>query len=232
MQWRVQCFAGLKEMIGQPELVVDLPEGATAADLKARVEYDHPVLKGRLGAVRVAAGYDFLSDFDPLPPRGEVALIPPVSGGAPGVDAAPADIGNPSPLVTLAPEPLSAGRARDLVAGPDAGAIVSFAGTVRGTSRGMNVLHLEYEAYRDMALERLGRIARNACAETGALRAAIHHRLGRVDVGEDSVVIAVAAAHRDEAFKACRAIIEALKADVPIWKKEFYEGGSTWVGWG
>ena len=118
------------------------------------------------------------------------------------------------------------------VRGPDAGAIVTFVGTVRSRSRGGEVLHLEYEAYPEMALDRLGRIARAARESTGALRVAVHHRTGRVAVGEDSVAIAVAAAHRAEAFAAARQVIEALKADVPIWKRECFADGAVWVGWG
>ena len=118
------------------------------------------------------------------------------------------------------------------VALTDAGAIVTFLGTVRQESRGRAVLHLDYEAYGGMAVDRLSRIAAEAVREKGALRAAILHRVGRLPVGGDSVMIAVAAAHRAEAFEACRHVIEALKADVPIWKKEVFEEGDAWVGWG
>jgi molybdopterin synthase catalytic subunit/molybdopterin converting factor small subunit len=224
MQWRVQCFAGLRELIGRPEFLIDLPGGATAGDLKRAVEEQYPALTGRMGAVRVAAANDFLDDTQSLPDGTDLALIPPVSGGS--------DAARTTRLVTLSAEALDPARVCDLVRGSDAGAIATFIGTVRGTSKGRTVLHLEYEVYPAMALDRMERIARQALETTGALRVAVVHRTGRVPVGEDSVVIAAAAAHRDEAFAACRLVIEALKADVPIWKKEVYEKGEAWVGWG
>lgn len=224
MQWRVQCFAGLRELIGRPEFMIDLPGGATAGDLKRAVEEGYPAVSGRMGAVRVAAANDFLDDTESLPDGADLALIPPVSGGSEVPDAAG--------WVRLSEEALDPAGVCDLVRGDDAGAIASFIGTVRGLSKGREVLHLEYEVYPAMALDRLERIVRQARETTGALRVAVVHRTGRVPVGEDSVVIAAAAAHRDEAFAACRLVIEALKADVPIWKKEVYETGEAWVGWG
>ena len=141
MQWRVQLFAGLRELVGRPEFLVELPEGATAGDLKRTIEDLHPVLKQRMGAVRVAAGFDFLGDYEPLPPGSDLALIPPVSGGSPA--------GESSGWVRLVPETLSLDEAIRIVRGPDAGAVVTFLGTVRGRSRGETVLHLEYEAYAE-----------------------------------------------------------------------------------
>jgi MoaE-MoaD fusion protein len=225
---RVRCFAVLRERTGGPEMELDLPEGATVADLKAAVEARIPELAGRLGAVRVAADYAFLGDADPLPPGAELALIPPVSGGAPRPgepDAGP-------DRVRLSAEPLSLAEAVEAVHGPDAGAVVTFSGTVRNDSAGRRVRQLGYEAYGGMALEKLASIAARARSEQGALRVAVFHRTGVLEVGETAVVIAVAAAHRAEAFAACREIIEALKSDVPIWKKEVGEDGESWSGWG
>jgi len=224
MSWRVQCFAGLRELIGQSELVVELPPGTTAGDLKKYVELEYTALSGRMGAVRVAARFDFLEDSEALPEGEDLALIPPVSGGSPATET--------SDRIRLSSEVLEPARVLDLVRGPDAGGIASFIGTVRSVSRGRTVLHLEYEAFSGMALDRMRRIAEAAVQEFGCLRIAVFHRTGRVKVGEDAVVIAAAAAHRDQALRACRAVIEALKADVPIWKREFYEEGSSWVGWG
>ena len=222
MKYRVQIFAALRDATGSPELEVELPEGATVRDLKARVERLVPSLAGRLGPVRVAADFEFLVEADPIPRGAELALIPPVSGGA---------LESPI-MIELCAEDLVPGKALEFVRGPDAGGLATFLGTVRRESRGRVVCHLDYEAYGGMAVDRLSRIAAQAIAEKGALRAAILHRVGRVDVGGDSVVIAVAAAHRAAAFDACRQVIEALKADVPIWKREVYEQGDAWVGWG
>lgn len=228
MTFQLRCFAALRDHAGAAEIEIDLPEGADVRALKAALEARYPGLAGRLGAVRVAADFEFLAEDAPLPAGAELALIPPVSGGAPDAEEAATAGG----AFRLTPGPLSLEAALDLVRGPDAGALVTFVGTVRAQSRGGAVSHLEYEVYPAMALDRLARIARAACAEAGALRAAVHHRSGRVEVGEASVVIAVAAAHRAAAYDASRRIIEALKADVPIWKRECFADGAVWVGWG
>jgi molybdopterin synthase catalytic subunit len=131
----------------------------------------------------------------------------------------------------LTAEPLDAASALAAVGGDDAGAVVTFIGTVRARSRERDVLRLEYEAYEPMALALFERIAR-ACLEASGARVIIHHRLGSCLVGEPTVVIAAAAAHRAQAFDACRHAIEQLKADVPIWKREIYVDGLAWVGQG
>lgn len=224
---RVRCFAALRELSGGGEIEIDLPREATAADLKAAVEARFPALAGRLGPVRVAAGSDFIADGDPLPPGGGLALIPPVSGGAPGPD----ELAARPDRVKITPEPLAPAEAEEAVRGPDAGAVVTFCGTVRAVSGGRTVRHLEYEAYREMALERLAAIAARAREEHGALRVAVFHRTGRLEVGETAVVIAVASSRREEGFSACREILEALKRDVPIWKKEVFADAERWAGW-
>jgi molybdopterin synthase catalytic subunit/molybdopterin converting factor small subunit len=226
----LRCFAGLRDDLGSDTVEVDLPAGATVADLKRLLESRWPRLAGRLARVRVAADLEFLAETASLPAGAELALIPPVSGGAPEPQAM--DTTRPDIVARLSAEPLDATRLLDAVRGPDAGALVTFFGTVRAESRGRAVTALEYEAYEPMALAWLERLARAARAEHGALRVAVWHRVGRVPVGGDSVCIAVAAAHRAEAFAAARHVIEGLKADVPIWKREFYEDGDVWVGWG
>lgn len=222
MTIRLLCFAGLREILGRAELQLDLEDGTTVGGLKATLEQRWPALAGRMSTVRVAAGHEFLRDGDPLPANVELALIPPVSGGRP----APVD------MVRLSAEALTVDEATTFVAGPDAGALVTFHGTVRALSRGRSVVRLEYEAYPAMAIDRLAILAEEARQRHGASRVAVLHRTGGVPVGGLSVVIAVSAAHRDEAFSACRHVIEGLKADVPIWKKEIYEDGQVWVGWG
>jgi molybdopterin synthase catalytic subunit len=146
----------------------------------------------------------------------EVAVIPPVSGGA----------------FRLSADPLSLDAVVREVAGKEAGAIATFTGTVRSESRGRRVLHLEYEAYEGMAEEVMAQIAEQARERHDVLAVAIHHRLGRVGIGEPSVVIAVSAPHRAAALAACRDAIDALKERVPLWKKEVYEGGEEWIGRG
>jgi molybdopterin synthase catalytic subunit/molybdopterin converting factor small subunit len=231
MTARLRCFAGLRDDLGSDIVEIEVPEGATVADLKRLLEARWPRLSGRLGSVRIAADFEFLDESATLPAGAELALIPPVSGGAPGADSE-SRAARPDVVVRLSAEPLDPARALDAVRGADAGALVTFHGTVRAGSRGKVVTALEYEAYEPMALAWLERLARAARRDHGALRVAVWHRTGRVPVGGDSVVIAVAAAHRAEAFAAGRHVIEGLKADVPIWKREFYDDGDVWVGWG
>jgi molybdopterin synthase catalytic subunit len=160
-------------------------------------------------------------DLDaPLAEGDEVALIPPVSGGA--ITRADVDI-----LVTA--KPLSADAALERVRGEDAGGICLFIGTVRSSSRGKRVTLLEYEAYPEMAEAKIAEIAREAAQRWGPLRIAIHHRIGRLAIGDDAVVIAVAAPHRGESFAACRFAIDRLKEIVPIWKKEHTDDGAVWI---
>jgi molybdopterin synthase catalytic subunit len=146
----------------------------------------------------------------------EVALIPPVSGGS----------------FRLIEGPLDVAAVLREVEDPEAGAIASFVGTVRRRSRGREVLHLEYEAYAEMAEPMLARLGDELAASHGLCAVAVHHRVGRVEIGEASVVIAVSAPHRAAALDACRAAIETLKTTIPLWKKEVYAGGEEWIGRG
>jgi molybdopterin synthase catalytic subunit len=146
----------------------------------------------------------------------EVALIPPVSGGA----------------FLLSDAPLSLDRAVDEVRTDDAGAIATFTGTTRKQSRGRAVAYLDYEAYEGMAEDVMGEIAAELQQRYGLCAVAIHHRVGRVDIGETSVVIAVSAPHRQDALAACKDAIDTLKERVPLWKKEVYDGGEEWIGQG
>lgn len=135
-------------------------------------------------------------------------------------------------LHRLVDAPLDPSAVIAAVAGDDAGAVVSFVGTVRGASRGRRVVRLEYEAYEAMALTLFDALAAEAALRFGGARVVVHHRLGRCGVGEPTVAIAAASPHRAEAFDACRFAIERLKADVPIWKREVYDDGAVWVGMG
>jgi molybdopterin synthase catalytic subunit/sulfur carrier protein ThiS len=146
----------------------------------------------------------------------EVALIPPVSGGA----------------FRLSTEPLSLDAVVAEVADERAGAVATFVGTTRIESRGRTVLHLEYEAYGGMAEQEMQRIADELKTRYELCNVAIHHRMGRVGIGDASVVIAVSAPHRQDALAACKDAIDTLKETVPIWKKEVYEGGEEWIGRG
>ena len=209
MRVTVRLFAGLRERAGWSERELD---GVTrVADIWPALGLgDEP--PGLLYAVNreYAPPERELADGD------EVALIPPVSGGA----------------FLLSEEPLSLDRVVDEVRDHRAGAIATFTGTTRIESRGRTVERLEYEAYAGMAERVMREIARDLQERYQLLKIAIHHRVGRVDIGDESVVIAVSAAHRGEALAACKDAIDTLKERVPLWKKEVYEGGEEWIGRG
>jgi MoaE-MoaD fusion protein len=208
MTVRVRLFAGLRERAGWSQRNI---EAATVADVWPTLELgDEPA--GLLYAVnqRYAPRETVLAEGD------EVAVIPPVSGGA----------------FLLSDEPLALDRVVDEVRDERAGAIATFTGTTRLTSRGRTVLHLDYEAYEGMAESVMAEIGDEIRRRYDLCAVAIHHRTGRVGIGETSVVIAVSAPHRADALAACQDAIDALKERVPLWKKEFYEGGEQWIGHG
>ena len=207
----VKLFAGLRERAGWPEREVELPDGSLLGDLWAALGLGAEP-QGLLYAVNreYAELGRVLADGD------EVALIPPVSGGA----------------FRITDDPLSLDVAVAEVAHDEAGAIATFTGTVRAASRGRNVRYLEYEAYTEMAESVMAGLAAVLKERYDLHDVAIHHRVGRVEIGEASVVIAVSAPHRQDALAACKAAIDELKSTVPLWKKEVYEGGEEWVGQG
>jgi MoaE-MoaD fusion protein len=208
---RVRLFAALRERAGAGSVGVELPDDARVSDVWAALDLgDEP--PGILFAVNKA----YAERDAALSTGDEVALIPPVSGGS----------------FRLVEEPLSLDAAVDEVRGDGAGAIATFTGTVRNRSRGRDVLHLEYEAYEGMAEEVMADLATRLTERHGVSAVSIHHRIGHVDIGEASVVIAVSAPHRAEALAACKEAIDELKVSVPLWKKEIYEGGEEWIGQG
>ena len=209
MKVKVRLFAGLRERAGFAERELD--GVARVGDVWPALELgDEP--EGLLYAVnrRYAEADHRLADGD------EIALIPPVSGGAFRVTA----------------EPLSLEAVVDEVADESAGAVATFLGTVRRESRGRTVLYLEYEAYAEMAEDVMAQIAAELERRYELWSVAIHHRAGRVEIGEASVAIAVSAPHRQDALAACKDAIDTLKQTVPLWKKEVYEGGEEWLGRG
>ena len=204
----VRLFAGLRERAGWSQRELDV---ASVAEVWQALELgDEP--EGLLYAVN----REYADRGQKLHDGDEVALIPPVSGGAFRVTEAPLS------LEAVAAE----------VADERAGAVATFTGTVRRQSRGREVTHLEYEAYAEMAEDVMARLAGDLEARYDLCSIAIHHRVGRLEVGEASVVIAVSAPHRQDALAACKDAIDRLKETVPLWKKEVYEGGEEWVGRG
>ena len=211
MRITVKLFAGLRERAGESERDLELDAGARVADVWTPLGLGEEP-EGLLYAVNkeYAAPDRRLSDGD------EVALIPPVSGGD----------------FRLTADPIDVGAVIAEVADQQAGAVATFLGTTRARSRGRTVLHLEYEAYEGMAEKVMEEIADTLRERYELCRIAITHRVGRVGIGETSVAIAVSAPHREHALAACKEAIDTLKVDVPLWKKEIYEGGEEWIGRG
>jgi molybdopterin synthase catalytic subunit/molybdopterin converting factor small subunit len=205
----VRLFAGLRERAGTARLEIEGVERVD--DVWAKL-----ALGEEPAGLLYAVNRDYADRARALEDGDEVALIPPVSGGA----------------FRLSAEPLDLQAAIAEAASDDAGAVATFVGTVRRSSRGRDVLYLEYEAFEEMAEPMLARLADELKAKHGLCEVAIHHRLGRVEIGEPSVVIAVSAAHRAAALEACREAIDTLKGTIPLWKKEVYAGGEEWIGQG
>ncbi|MCL6480960.1 MAG: molybdopterin converting factor subunit 1 [Firmicutes bacterium] len=224
MRVRVLFFGRLKEIVGCAEEHLELAEGARVADLFARYGALHPELRELRASVLAAVNHDFTSWDAPLRAGDEVAFLPPVSGGA-----EPAGVGVAEDLFELVRAPLDVHAIVSGLRAPESGAVVVFEGCVRAHSRGRATRYLEYEAYEPMALRKMREIGAALRARFPIARLAIVHRLGRLEVGETSLLIAVSAVHRREAFDACRAALEALKRTVPIWKKEFFADGSAWA---
>lgn len=221
----IKLFAALRERAGTSEVTREFPEGATVAQIWQQLGEEFPGLKGHRDSVAFAVNHEYVQgDYHPSP-GDEVAFIPPVSGGAEPF-AEPAWMGP----VSIGRTPIDVAALERAVAEPHAGAIVTFAGTTRADNAGRHVIRLEYEGYEPMALSEMKRLAVEAGERWRIVRIAISHRLGLVNVGETSVAISVSAAHRAEAFEACRFAIDRLKETVPIWKKEYFEGGEVWVG--
>ncbi|RMG94372.1 MAG: molybdenum cofactor biosynthesis protein MoaE [Deltaproteobacteria bacterium] len=217
----VLLFAALREAAGRDRVEISLPPDATTETVRAAVAAAVPALAPLVGRCRIAADQAFVDEGACVGRPAELALIPPVSGGHDGPRRA-----------ELTFEPIDPQAVADRVASDACGAIVTFTGQVRDHARGQSVVRLEYEAYVPMARSVLERIAADVEGALPGTRVAIVHRLGTLQVGEIAVVVAVAAAHRAEAFDGCRRAIEALKADAPIWKKEFAASGAVWVGMG
>jgi molybdopterin synthase catalytic subunit len=209
MQIRVLLFAALREALGE------LEDGSTIGELLGSLESRHPALAASRGRVLIALNQERASEQTALSEGDEVALLPPVSGGA--------------GRVRIQSSPLSLDELLETVKSPDCGGIVTFTGVVRNVSRGHRIDHLEYEAYEPMALRELERILEDIGRRWPDVRLAVAHRLGRLELGDAAVIIVAAAPHRGEAFEACRHAIDTLKKGVPIWKKEYSEAGTYWV---
>lgn len=212
MRVKVRFFAAYREAVGRGEMNLEIEGAIAPLDLWRRLEEEYPSLLAFGHSLLVAVNGEYASLDRPLKEGDEVAFIPPVSGGS----------------FRITEEEIQLQKVIDEVKDEEAGAIVTFLGTVRRHSLGREVQHLEYEAYPEMAEAKLREIGREI-EERWEVKVAIVQRVGHLEVGEASVAIAVSAPHRKEAFEAARYAIDRLKEVVPIWKKEFYEGGEEWI---
>jgi len=231
MQVRVLYLGMLREIAGHDKEVVQLDENSRLADLFAQLQQRIPKLSDFRGAIALAVNYEYSGGETVLRDDDEVALIPPVSGGK--VDDEPTTAEMPLPLISehahLTSSPIKPAAILASIKKPEDGAIAIFDGIVRNNSRGRRTLYLEYSAYDRMALIRMEELARQSLAQFAVRDVRLVHRVGRLQIGESSVYIAVASAHRAAAFDACRWLIDTLKTTVPIWKKEFFEDGAIWA---
>jgi molybdopterin synthase catalytic subunit/molybdopterin converting factor small subunit len=221
MQIRILFFGILKDLAGRTSDSLSLPENATLGDVLNHYEQAIPRLRDLAASLAMSVNQEYAAPDVRLRPGDEVALLPPVSGGAadpPGRARA-----------AIVREAIDTAVTLKGIKQPEDGAAAVFEGIVRNHTRGRRTLYLDYEAYEGMALKQMEDLATRALMEFKVRDVAIIHRLGRLEIGETSVLIVVASAHRAAAFDACRWLIDTLKRTVPIWKKEYFEDGAVWA---
>jgi len=216
---RLKFFALFRELFGETERELDLPVGSRVADVWARLVAERPVLGNLEGAVRFAVNREYVPADHELKAGDELVFVPPVSGGEDG-----------QTMFEITERPLEPQELISAVQTEEDGAVVLFIGVVRNNSEGRPTRYLVYEAYPEMAEAKVAEIAAEARRRWGVGKVAVKHRVGQLEIGEASVMVAVAAPHRAEAFEACRYIMDRVKTDAPIWKKEVFIDGEVWVG--
>lgn len=221
MRVRVLFFGQLKDIVGLAEDHAELSDGARVEDLFERYGRRFPKLAEFRPSIAASVNQEYAPWRAPLSAGDEVAFLPPVSGGQQA--AVEEDV------FQLVREPIRATELVESLKAPDDGAVVVFDGFVRNNFKGQRTLYLEYEAYEAMALAKMREIGAQVREKFPVHRLAIVHRLGRLEIGETSVLIAVSSPHRAAAFDACRFAIDTLKHTVPIWKKEYFFGGAVWA---
>jgi molybdopterin converting factor subunit 1 len=225
MRVRVLFFGQLKEITGLAQEDAELSDGARVEDLFERYGRRFPKLAEFRASIAASVNQEYSGWRAPLATGDEVAFLPPVSGGQGGGQQTAVG----EDLFLLVREPIRAGEIIEGLKAPEDGALVVFDGFVRNNFKGSKTLYLEYEAYEPMAYAKMREIGAEIRAKFSIRRLAIVHRLGRLEIGETSVWIAVSSAHRGAAFDACRYAIDTLKRAVPIWKKEHFAAGAAWA---
>ena len=223
MRVRVLFFGMLKDIVGQPEDSLEMPEGATLESVFARYSERFETLRKTRSSILFARNREFAAPETALAENDEIAFLPPVSGGS----------GQPAPpeghLFSITRERIDSRKLVEILQRPEDGAVVVFEGVVRNNTKGRATTFLEYECYEEMAREHIARIGRQIAAQFAIGRLGIVHRLGRLEIGEASVVVIATAPHRKPAFDAAFEGINRLKREVPIWKKEHFADGAVWV---
>lgn len=221
MKVRLLTFGVLKDWLGEPGRVVELPDGATVRALVDRLAAGaQKVPSGTWQSIAVSVNAEYAQPGDVLRDGDEVGLLPPVSGGI---------LADSSLVIALTRAPIESEKLVASAKEGEDGAVVVFDGIVRNNSRGRRTLHLDYEAYEEMALKQMSELATQARERFGVRHITLVHRLGRLMVGETSVLIVVASAHRAQAYEASRWLIDTLKKTVPVWKKETFVDGAVWA---
>lgn len=221
MHIKLRFFASLRERLGRSEDSCEVPEGATVRTVWETLKQEQPTLIEVERSLAFAVAQEYVDGDHPLRDNDELAFIPPVSGGV---------LTDNRLSCRITQEPIRLDELTAFVADPGAGAMATFVGTTRDTNEGRQVVRLEYECYPGMAEKEMEKIGQEVLERWPVKKVAMLHRLGRVDIGEASVAIAVSSGHRHAAFEACHYAINQLKETVPIWKKELYEGGEVWIG--
>jgi molybdopterin synthase catalytic subunit len=225
MQVHILLFGVLKDWLGASGSTIELREGATVADLLANLSDRHSGPAAALRGIAVSVNAEYARAAHVLRDGDEVGLLPPVSGGA----APTADASQPPVTTALTREVIAADHLIAAAKRGEDGAVVIFDGIVRNHTRDRQTLYLDYEAYEEMALKQMDSLSQEARTRFGVRHVTLVHRLGRLNIGETSVLIVVASAHRAQAFDACRWLIDTLKKTVPIWKKETFVDGVVWA---
>ena len=226
MQIKVLFFGVLKDITGKSIDFIDVPDNSGVREIMVQYCNSFPPLAKFLPSIAISINRDYASSDSVLHDGDEVALLPPVSGGT-GDDQRVTF--NGEFRCTLIHHAIDVQEFSEKIKRPSDGAIATFEGIVRDNSRGRKTLYLEYEAYEAMALKQMGGLACEAVRQFSVRDVAMVHRLGRLKVGETSVLIVVASAHRKEGLEACRWLIDTFKRTVPIWKKEYFEDGALWT---
>jgi molybdopterin synthase catalytic subunit len=228
MRVRVLFFGMLKDLAGRSSDVVELPDKAVVRDLLDHYSTEVPRMREALASIAVAVNQEYAGPELVLKADDEVGMLPPVSGGSEGETPSGQPAGRRR-YASIVREIIDTAGALARIKHGEDGAAVVFEGVVRNQTRGRRTLYLDYEAYEEMALAEMEKLAEQALKQFAVRDVALVHRLGRLEIGEASVLIVVASAHRAAAFDACRWLIDTLKRTVPIWKKEYFEDGAVWA---